>query len=267
MLVTASLNLLLVINILNYGCKMKVSIITVCYNSEKTIEDTLKSIAQQTYPNIEHIIIDGNSTDSTNDIVKCYTSSVAIHISEPDKGLYDAMNKGIRLATGDVIGILNSDDVLFDENVIQCISEQFKDYDGVYADVGFYDVNLSVKKRHYSSSGFKKSMFSRGFMPAHPSFYAKKSCYEQLGEYDANYKIAADFEMLIRMFNLPNSRFHYINQELVKMRVGGVSTSGLSSNIILNQEVLKACRTNSISSSWLLVLSKYPSKLLGYVFK
>jgi glycosyltransferase involved in cell wall biosynthesis len=246
---------------------MKISIITVCYNAEKTIEDTLKSIAKQTYPNIEHIVVDGNSTDATNAIIGRYGESVAIHVSEPDKGLYDAMNKGIRLATGDVIGILNSDDVLFDENVIRCISEKFKDYDGVFGDVGFYDVNLSVKKRHYSSFGFKKSMFSRGFMPAHPSFYAKKSCYEQVGEYDSNYKIAADFEMLIRMFNLPNSSFNYINQELVKMRVGGVSTSGFSSNLILNQEILKACRAHSISASWFSVLSKYPSKLLGYVFK
>jgi glycosyltransferase involved in cell wall biosynthesis len=246
---------------------MKVSIITVCYNSEKTIEDTLKSVAQQTYHNIEHIVIDGNSTDSTNSIVERYAESVAIHVSEPDKGLYDAMNKGIKLATGDVIGILNSDDVLFDNNVIQCISEQIMGCDGVYADVGFYDTNLSVKKRHYSSSGFKKEMFSRGFMPAHPSFYARRACYVKVGEYDSSYKIAADFEMLIRMFNLPASRFKYINQELVKMRVGGVSTSDLSSNIILNKEILKACRANSISSSWFSVLSKYPSKLLGYIFK
>jgi glycosyltransferase involved in cell wall biosynthesis len=246
---------------------MKVSIITVCYNSEKTIEDTLKSIAQQTYSNIEHIVIDGNSSDSTNDIISAYSDSVSIHLSEPDNGLYDAMNKGIKLATGDVVGILNSDDILFDENVIRVISEQFENCDGVYADVGFYDVTFSVKKRHYSSAGFKKSMFSRGFMPAHPSFYVRKSCYEQVGDYDSTYKIASDFEMLIRMFNLPGVHFNYVNQEFVKMRVGGVSTSGLSSNIVLNQEILKACRANSISASWLSVLSKYPSKLLGYVFK
>lgn len=246
---------------------MKISIVTVCFNSEKTIEDTLKSIAQQTYHNIEHIVIDGNSTDSTNTIISRYSDSVAVHVSEPDKGLYDAMNKGIKLATGDVIGILNSDDVLFDNNVIQCISEQIMDCDGVYADVGFYDTNLSAKKRHYSSSSFKKEMFSRGFMPAHPSFYARRGCYEKAGEYDSSYKIAADFEMLIRMFNLPGSRYKYINQEFVKMRVGGVSTSGFSSNILLNQEILKACRANSISASWFSVLSKYPSKMLGYIFK
>jgi glycosyltransferase involved in cell wall biosynthesis len=246
---------------------IKVSIITVCYNSEKTIEDTLKSVAKQTYHNIEHIVIDGNSTDSTNSIVERYAESVAIHVSEPDKGLYDAMNKGIKLATGDVIGILNSDDILFDNNTIQTIVESFGEHDGVYANIGFYNDDFTVKKRHYSSAGFNKNLFTRGFMPAHPSFYAKKSCYEALGDYNSSYKIAADFEMLIRMFNLPNSHFHYIDTEVVKMRIGGVSTSGLSSNILLNQEILRACRANSIPATWLSVLSKYPSKIMGYIFK
>ncbi|HIF9375650.1 TPA: glycosyltransferase family 2 protein [Photobacterium damselae] len=242
---------------------MKVSIITVCYNSEKTIEDTIKSIAEQTYKNIEYIIIDGGSKDKTNDIVNKHKNIFSIHLSEPDNGLYDAMNKGIKLATGDLIGILNSDDILYDKNVIENIVLNIGDYDGIYADVGFYDQDLVKKTRHYSSDNFVKEKFSRGFMPAHPSFYVRKEHYKTVGDYNLNYKIAADFDMLLRLFNLSNVKFKYLNQEVVKMRIGGVSTSGISSNITLNKEILESCRNNNIPCSWLSILSKYPEKIVG----
>ncbi|ASJ97316.1 glycosyltransferase family 2 protein [Shewanella marisflavi] len=249
---------------------MKVSIITVCYNSENTIEDTLKSVAQQTYNNIEHIVIDGNSTDATNSIVERYSEFVAIHVSESDKGLYDAMNKGLILATGELVGILNSDDILADSNSIQRIVravENVESVDGVYGDVGYYDFTLTKKTRHYSSKGFHKDKFSRGFMPAHPSCYFKRSFISQVGLYSLDFKIAADFDFLVRAFAIPNSSFCYLQEEIVKMREGGISTSGFTSNILLNREIIQSCRNNGLHCSWLSVLSKYPEKIMGLIFK
>lgn len=247
---------------------MKVSIITVCFNSQKTIEDTIKSIESQSYPNIEYIVIDGNSKDCTNEIVGKYKDVVSIHVSEPDNGLYDAMNKGIMLATGDIIGILNSDDILANKNTVHTLVETIGNYDGVYGDAGFYaGHSFSDKKRYYSSKGFTKEKFYRGMMPAHPSFYVRKGCYDKAGLYRTDFKIASDFDMLLRIFSLPNTSFTYLDNEIVKMRLGGVSTSGLMSNYILNKEILKSCKNNGIKANWFSILSKYPSKILGYIFK
>lgn len=246
---------------------MKVSIITVCYNSEKTIEDTLKSVAEQVYENIEYLVIDGNSTDKTNDIIKKYSSIVDTHIIESDKGLYDAMNKGLKLATGELVGILNSDDVFYNKLTIENIVNALGSSDGVYADVGFYDDKLTTKTRHYSSKRFKKSKFSRGFMPAHPSFYLKKELIEKIGLYSLQYKIASDFDFLVRAFAIPNCHYVYLEQEVVKMREGGISTSGLSANILLNSEIINCCKKHGLHCSWLSILSKYPEKLLGKIFK
>ena len=246
---------------------MKVSIITVCYNSEKTIEDTIRSVASQTYRDIEYIVVDGGSTDRTNEIVKKHSNVVSVHISEKDNGLYDAMNKGIKLATGDVIGILNSDDVLASETIIEKIADSVKDVDGVYGDIGFYDKSLNKKIRHYSSRGFHKAKFSRGFMPAHPSCYLKKELINRVGLYSLNFKIAADFDFLVRAFSIPHTNFLYFQNEIVKMREGGISTSGLSANILLNKEIIQSCRNNDLPCSWLSVLSKYPEKIMGLIFK
>ena len=247
---------------------MKVSIITVCYNSEKTIEDTLKSIQSQTYPDIEYIVIDGLSKDRTNEIVTKYNDIVSIHLSEPDNGLYDGMNKGIELSTGDIIGVLNSDDIFADQYVVQKLVDTIEDNDGVYGDVGFYTGhNFLDKKRHYSSSGFTNTKFSRGMMPAHPSFYVRKDCYDKAGLYRTDFKIASDFDMLLRIFSLPNTSFIYLKEEIVKMRLGGVSTSGFMSNFILNKEILESCKSNGTKSNWFLLLSKYPGKIIGYIFK
>jgi glycosyltransferase involved in cell wall biosynthesis len=197
---------------------MKVSIITVCFNSKKTIEDTLKSVQSQTYPNIEYIVIDGNSKDCTNEIVSKYKDVVSVHVSESDNGLYDAMNKGIKFATGDIIGVLNSDDIFANDNIIQQIVNSIGTYQGVYGDVGFYSEHaFADKKRHYSSKGFTKDKFSRGMMPAHPSFYARKECYERAGLYRTDFKIASDFDMVLRIFSLPNTSFTYLKEEIVKM--------------------------------------------------
>ncbi|MEZ9669362.1 glycosyltransferase family 2 protein [Vibrio breoganii] len=246
---------------------MKVTIITVCFNSEKTIRDTIESVASQNYNNIEYIIIDGLSTDSTMDIVTEYQKYISVIVSEKDFGLYDAMNKGIKHATGEIIGILNSDDILANVDTIKKIVSASSGYDGVYADVGFYDIDLKTKKRHYSSKNFEVSKFSRGFMPAHPSCYIRKSVVEDIGLYSLDYQIASDFDFLVRAFLSPNNSFNYLNEEVVKMREGGLSTSGISANIKLNREIIISCRTNGLPCSWFSVLSKYPEKLLGLIFK
>jgi len=247
---------------------MKVSIITVCFNSEKTIEDTIKSVQAQSYPNIEYIVIDGHSKDCTNEIVGKYKDVVTVHVSESDSGLYDAMNKGIKLATGDIIGVLNSDDILATDNTIQKLAKAIGNEDGVYGDVGFYAKDsFSDKKRHYSSKGFTKEKFSRGIMPAHPSFYVRKGCYEKAGLYRTDFKIASDFDMIMRIFSLPNTSFTYLEEEIVKMRLGGVSTSGFMSNYLLNKEILESCKNHGVKANWFSIISKYPSKMLGYIFK
>jgi glycosyltransferase involved in cell wall biosynthesis len=246
---------------------MKVSIITVCYNSENTIRDTIESVLSQSFDDIEYIIIDGDSSDSTMDIINEYIKKIDVVVSEKDKGLYDAMNKGISLASGDLVGILNSDDVFINSEIINEIVESVHDYDGIFADVGFYDQELTKKSRHYSSKGFHKGKFSRGFMPAHPSCYFKKDIIAKVVSYSLDYKIAADFDFLLRAFYLPNTSYRYLNREVVKMREGGISTSGLSANILLNKEIIRSCHSNGIPCSWLSILSKYPEKLLGLIFK
>jgi glycosyltransferase involved in cell wall biosynthesis len=241
---------------------MKVSIITVCYNSERTIEDTLKSIAQQTYPNIEHIIIDGNSSDSTNDIVKRYADSVAIHVSESDNGLYDAMNKGIKLATGDVIGILNSDDVFASKHSLQDLMLNFDEsVDGVYSDLVYVSENdLSKVTRLYSSKIFNKNLIRFGIMLPHPTFYVRKKHYESFGLYKTDYRVSADFELLTR-FVSKNLNFKRSDKITIKMREGGISSSGLMWRVHQNFEIVRACKENNIYTNIFMVMLKLPYKL------
>jgi glycosyltransferase involved in cell wall biosynthesis len=243
---------------------MKVSIITVCFNSEKTIEDTLKSVQSQTYPNIEYIIIDGNSKDGTNKIVSKYENIVAIHVSESDKGLYDAMNKGIALATGDIIGIINSDDVFADEFVIEKIVDGFDDksIDAVYSDLIYVsEHNLNKPTRLYSSKVFNKRMIKFGIMLPHPTFYVRKRCYEELGLYKTTYRVAADFELLARFMSkgIKAIRLPFIS---VKMREGGISSSGLLWRVHQNFEIVRACKENGFYTNIFLVMLKLPYKLL-----
>jgi glycosyltransferase involved in cell wall biosynthesis len=243
---------------------VKVSIITVCYNSEKTINDTLKSIQSQSYPDIEYIVIDGLSKDTTNDIVAKYKELVSIHISEKDNGLYDAMNKGISLATGDIIGILNSDDVLAENNVIEKVVAGFvdKNIDAVYSDLIYVSKhNLNKPTRFYSSKFFSKRMIKFGIMLPHPTFYVRKSCYEALGLYKTNYRVAADFELLAR-FMSKGIKVIRLPFTSVKMREGGISSSGLLWRIHQNFEIVRACKENGFYTNIFLVMLKLPYKLL-----
>ena len=243
---------------------MKISIITATYNSAETIKDTLISVNNQDYPNIEHIIIDGNSSDNTLDIVREYGKKVTTIISEPDKGIYDAMNKGIRVATGDIVGILNSDDFFTSDDIISTVALTFNNnnIDALYGDIHFVNPdNLDKTVRYYSSKIFKPSLFRFGFMPAHPSFYMKKSEYDKHGYYSLDYKIAADYDLLIRYLYKYKVKSIYLNKDFVTMRTGGVSTENFRSRVLLNKEIVKACRKYGIKSSMLLLPLKYLYKI------
>lgn len=244
---------------------MKVSIITVCYNSEKTIEDTIRSVAGQTYKDIEYIIVDGGSTDQTNEIVKKYSDIVSVHVSETDNGLYDAMNKGIKLATGDVVGILNSDDFFVSDDSLAELMNGFSspDIDAVYSDLVYVESeNTNNVTRLYSSKIFKKSLIKFGIMLPHPTFYAKKNIYDNYGLYKLNYRVAADFEFIARCV-MNNITLNRVPSITVKMREGGISSSGFLWRIHQNMEIVRACKENGISTNIFFVALKLPYKLFS----
>ena len=248
----------------------KVSIITVCFNSAKTIRDTIESVLSQDYPDIEYIIIDGGSSDETLAIVKEYAGRISVILSERDQGIYDAMNKGVALASGDIVGMLNSDDVYMNEHAVSDLMKKMQDAkaDSVFADLVIVDpLDLSKVLRYYDSSYFSPSKFRFGWMPAHPTFFVKKSLYDKVGPYSLNYKISADYEMLIRLLWVQKASYAYLQKPVVRMRYGGASTADLSRNLLLNREIVQACRVNGISTNLILVLLKIPAKLLGLIGK
>lgn len=243
---------------------MKFSIVTVCFNSEKTIKDTIDSIKSQTYKNIEYILVDGGSSDSTNEIIGNYSDIVSCHIIEKDKGIYDAMNKGLCLATGDVICILNSDDFYPHVDVISQVAQAFKDNPDVDMVLGNVDFvrpdNLDLPIRFYSSFNFEPWKMRFGFMPAHPAAFIKASAYKKVGSYALGYKIGADFEWFVRAFLIRRLSYVKLNKTLVRMREGGVSTSGLKSYWLSSKEQLRALRSNRIHSTLLCVMMRLPIK-------
>src|SRR5690554_6030141 len=243
---------------------MKISIITATYNSEAHIADCVKSVNSQTYDNIEHIIIDGASKDNTINIIEETPNRVTKIVSEPDKGIYDTMNKGIIMATGDVVGILNSDDFFTSDDVIETVVDTFKnnDIDALYGDVHFVNPDdLTKSVRYYSSSIFKPSLFRFGFMPAHPSFYMKRECYEKYGLYALDYKIASDYDLLIRYLYKEKINYKYLKKDFVTMRTGGVSTENFNSRVTLNREIVKACKKYGIKTNMFLLSLKYLYKV------
>ena len=248
---------------------MKVSIITVCYNSQITIKSTIESVLKQTYHDIEYIIIDGKSTDTTVEIISSYNDKRIFMISEPDCGIYDAINKGIKNSTGDVVGILNSDDTYIDENVIKKIVDAFE-YNFseiIFSDVVYVDRYTEKLKRYYSSKYFRPFLFHFGFMPAHPTFFTYKHNYVIYGYYSNNFKIAADFDLLLRFIKIHKLSYYYINDLLVAMKEGGVSNENLSSLIRLNKEIVESCRNNKVYTNILIVYLKYFVKWIGLIKK
>ncbi len=234
---------------------MKISIITATYNSERTLKDTMKSVLFQTYPDIEYIVVDGASKDGTTGIIKEIEPQFhgrMRYISEPDKGIYDAMNKGIGMATGDVVGILNSDDLLFDEHIIADIVHTFMEYqvDCVYGDLVFVKANdISSVVRSWIGSQYHKKDFFKGWAPAHPTFYVKKKCYDTYGVYDISMKVSADFDLMMRFLAKYKIKNKYMRRNFVKMRYGGESTGSIKNIYKGNKTVQKAFKKNGIEMS------------------
>ncbi|GHV42947.1 glycosyl transferase [Spirochaetia bacterium] len=247
---------------------MKISIITVSYNSASTIRDTFESILNQTYTDIDYIVVDGNSKDETISIIKEYKPRFKGRmrwISEPDNGLYDAMNKGIKMAAGDVVGIINSDDFYHRNDVIEKVAAAFvdnKDIQAIFGDLRFVNSNnLDKTVRYYSSKYFSLRMFRFGFMPAHPTFFTYKDNFDKFGYYQTDYKIAADYELLIRFLYKSKIIYKYLPFDFMKMRVGGISTASFKSRIILNQEIVRGCRENNIYTNMFILSLKYFTKI------
>lgn len=242
---------------------MKISIITAAYNSGATLCDTIESVLRQSYPDIEYIIVDGASKDDTMGIVHRYEpifESRLKVISEPDKGIYDAMNKGIRMATGEVVGILNSDDFFTSNDVIQKVADAFEaeDTDAVYGDIHFVkDGNLNKCTRYFSSRYFRPWLLRFGFMPAHPSFYCKRSIFEKYGLYDLQYRTSSDFEMMVRLFAKHHIKAKYLDMDFVTMRTGGESTAGLASKMRVNNDVSRSLKTHGIYTNQAMQALRY----------
>lgn len=208
---------------------MRISIITICYNRKATIAKAIESVLGQDYPNIEYIIIDGNSSDGTQGIIESYSAQIAKYVSEPDKGMYDALNKGLQLATGDVVGLMHSDDEFYDTGVVSKIVAAFTnapDTDGIYGD-GVYVTNDTEEKlvRNRIGGAYSFDRLKSGWLPLHPTVYLKKSLIEKYGVYDLNFKIASDTEFLLRYLFKYKIKLSYLDEYIVKMRMGGLSTS------------------------------------------
>lgn len=249
-----------------------ISIITATFNSAKTLKDTIQSVLRQTNKDFEYLIIDGGSTDETIDIVKSYESEFSGRlkwVSEKDQGIYDAMNKGIKMASGDVVGILNSDDYFTSDDILQTVDNAFKSHeiDAIYGDIHFIrDGNPQKCVRYYSSRMFRPFWLRFGFMPAHPSFYCKREVFEKAGLYSLDYKIGADYEMMVRLFKKYRIMSQYINKDFVTMRTGGASNNNVRSRITLINEDVKACKENGVYTNSLFVMLKFMYKIFEFRF-
>jgi len=252
---------------------MKVSVITVCYNSEKYIRSAIESVLKQSYKNIEYIIIDGMSKDSTMNIVKSYETLFDGRMkwsSEPDDGIYYAMNKGILLSSGDLVAILNSDDFYCDSSTIENVVSKIQqnNADTLYGDIEFVKPNnIEIVTRKWTSSPFLVNSFRKGWHPPHPSFFVKKTLYEQFGLFDTSFRISADFDLMLRFLEKYRVSTVYYNEVIVKMRLGGESTSSLRNRIIGNKDVLRSLKKNGISTSLLYPLHRLVPKLIQFIKK
>jgi glycosyltransferase involved in cell wall biosynthesis len=244
---------------------MEFSIVTISYNSEKSIFQTFQSVKNQSFNNYEYLLIDGGSIDGTLTIAK-EQDHISKIVSEPDKGIYDAINKGTKNSTGEIIGFLNSDDTFFDENSLQHIYDAFDDNtDCVFGDLIYTDKNEKVK-RVWKGSEFKKGAFKKGWMPAHPTFYCRRSVYERLGLYDDSFKIAGDFELMLRFLEKHNIRSKYIPKTLVNMKVGGASNNGLKSKLDILKEEFRAFNQNEIKVNKLSYILHKTKKIKEFKF-
>lgn len=247
---------------------MKVSIITITYNSAATVEDTLKSVVSQDYPHIEYLIIDGKSKDNTLTIVDKYKDNITKIVSEKDKGLYDALNKGIGLATGDIVGMLHSDDLYASNHVISDIVKTFGNNpyaEGVYADLVFVDRNdIDKVTRTWESGDYEEGDFLKGWMPPHPTFFLKKECYEKFGGFNTRLRLSADYELMLRMIHKNKIKLAYLPKVVVKMRMGGVSNVSFFVRLKANIEDRMAWKLNGIKPRIFTRFLKPASKISQY---
>jgi len=243
---------------------VKISIITVVWNNKKTIKDSINSVLNQTYADIEYIVVDGSSSDGTVDIVKGYADKISHFISEPDEGIYDALNKGIELASGDVIGILHSDDLFSDRFVVSDMMERMvvENAEIAFSDMVIVDNSMTKVLRYYMASYFSPWMFKIGWMPPHPTCFIKKSLFDEFGMYSLDYKVAGDFDFLVRIFYARDISWTYLNRVTVKMRQGGVSNIGFSSKKIIAKEINQSLRSNNVWSLPIFQLGRYFIRLL-----
>jgi len=250
---------------------MKVSIITITYNSAATVEDTLNSVVNQDYPNIEYLIIDGKSKDKTLQIVDKYKDKITKIVSEKDKGLYDALNKGVNLASGDIIGMLHSDDLYASNHVISDIVKTFEskpDADGVYADLVFVDRNdINKTTRTWESGDYEEGDFLNGWMPPHPTFFVRKECYERFGGFNTKLRLSADYELMLRMIHKNKIKLAYLSKVVVKMRMGGASNVSFFVRLKANLEDKMAWKLNGIKPGIFTQFLKPARKILQYFKK
>ncbi|WP_289040661.1 glycosyltransferase family 2 protein [uncultured Zobellia sp.] len=246
---------------------MKISVITVCFNSIATLETTILSVKNQTYEDIEYIVVDGNSTDGSVEMIKKYDKVISKWSSEPDKGLYDAMNKGVLMATGEVIALINSDDLFCDNRALEKVMQLFSErpnLKSVYADLYYVAQNNTDKIVRKWKSGQQQS-FQSGWHPAHPTFYAKKELYMQYGMFNLNFKLAADFELMLRFLEKHQISTYYLQEYLVKMRLGGATNQSLKNILEGNKECLRAFKTNRLKvNSLMYPLRRTIPKLLQF---
>ena len=228
---------------------MKISIVTSVYNNKETIAEAIESVLSQTYENIEYIVVDGASKDGTLDVIEQYTDKITTFVSETDKGIYDGLNKGIALATGDVVGFLHSDDLFEDEHVVEKIADAFKKrhVDSIYGDLTYVSKEDTANVVRFWKSGvFTPGKLKRGWMPPHPTFYVKKKVYEKYGAFDTGFKIAADYDSVLRFLGREKISIHYIPEVLVKMRVGGASNKSLKNLVQKSREDMRAMKNNGV---------------------
>lgn len=229
---------------------MNISIITVTYNCAHVVADCLDSVAGQTHADVEHVVIDGASTDGTSDVLQAHRDSLAVLVSEPDGGIYDAMNKGITLATGDIIGFLNSDDFYAGHTVLSTVAKVFESdptLDACYSDLIYVDlVDTFRTVRYWQSSDSQSNSFAKGWMPPHPTFFVRRSVYERYGVFNLDYRIAADVELMMRFLEFYKIRVRYVPEVWVKMRLGGTTNKSFKNIWIQNQEVLRALKEHNL---------------------